>query len=87
MEDPRDDHLTGVKRVLRYVAGTRGYGLHYTRQEEEKPKLVGFSDADLAGDVDTRKSTSGIIYFLAGNPITWQSSKQKVVALSGCVAR
>jgi hypothetical protein len=84
MEDPRDDHLTGVKRVLRYVAGTRGYGLHYTRQEEEKPKLVGFSDADLAGDVDTRKSTSGIIYFLAGNPITWQSSKQKVVALSSC---
>jgi len=84
MEDPREDHLTGVKRVLRYVAGTQGYGLHYTRQEEEKPKLVGFSDADLAGDVDTRKSTSGIIYFLAGNPITWQSSKQKVVALSSC---
>jgi len=84
MEDPREDHLTGMKRVLRYVAGTQGYGLHYTRQEEEKPKLVGFSDADLAGDVDTRKSTSGIIYFLAGNPITWQSSKQKVVALSSC---
>ena len=31
MEDPREDHLTGVKHVLRYVAGTRGYGLHYTR--------------------------------------------------------
>jgi len=31
MEDPREDHLTGVKHVLRYVAGARGYGLHYTR--------------------------------------------------------
>jgi hypothetical protein len=36
----------------------------------------------MAGDIDTRKSTSGVIFFLGGNPITWQSVKQKVVALS-----
>jgi hypothetical protein len=47
---------------------------------------MGYSDADLAGDVDQRKSTSGIAFFLNNSPITWQSSKQKVVALSSCEA-
>jgi hypothetical protein len=32
--------------------------------------LTGFSDADFAGDVDVRKSTTGIIFFLTNNPIT-----------------
>ncbi|WVZ49440.1 hypothetical protein U9M48_000802, partial [Paspalum notatum var. saurae] len=39
---------------------------------------------DMVGDIDGRKSTSGIIYFLDGNPVTWQSQKQRVVALSSC---
>lgn len=86
MEKPHEDHLNAVKRVLRYVAGTRDYGLHYARREDERARLVGYSDADMAGDVDTRKSTSGVIFFLGGNPITWQSTKQKVVALSSCEA-
>lgn len=32
--------------------------------------LTGFSDADFAGDVDARKSTTGVIFFLANSPIT-----------------
>jgi len=40
-------------------------------RKKRSPSWSGYNDADLAGDVDTRKSTSGIIYFLAGNPITW----------------
>ena len=47
---------------------------------------MGYSDSDLAGDVNDRKSTSGLIFFLAGGPIAWQSAKQKVVALSSCEA-
>jgi hypothetical protein len=82
MEAPHEDHLSALKRVLRYVAGTCGLGLHYTRGEALK--LTGYNDADLAGDVDQCKSTSGIIFFLGDNPITWQSSKKKVVALSFC---
>ena len=50
------------------------------------PRLLGYSDSDLAGDVNDRKSTSGLIFFLAGGPIAWQSAKQKVVALSSCEA-
>jgi hypothetical protein len=40
----------------------------------------------MAGDVDDRKSTSGILFMLGGNPVTWQSQKQKIVALSSCEA-
>jgi len=75
-----------VKRVLRYLAGTRGYGLHYGRKKGDALKLIGYSDADMAGDIDSRKSTSGVIFFLGDSPITWQSAKQKVVALSSCEA-
>lgn len=40
----------------------------------------------MASDVDSRKSTSGIVFFLRGNLISWQSSRQRVVALSECEA-
>jgi hypothetical protein len=82
MEEPTTEHLAAVKRVLRYVAGTLDYDCHYTRKKDAQ--LVGFSDSDLAGDIDTRKSTTGVVFFLGNNIITWQSQKQKVVALSSC---
>jgi hypothetical protein len=44
--------------------------------------LLGYSDSDLASDVNYRKRTIGLIFFLAGGPIAWQSAKQRVVALS-----
>ncbi|EEC81933.1 hypothetical protein OsI_25798 [Oryza sativa Indica Group] len=84
MEKPTTEHLAAVKQVLRYVAGSIGYGCHYKRKKDAS--LVGYSDSDLAGDVDTRKSTSGVFFFLGDNLITWQSQKQKVVALSSCEA-
>jgi hypothetical protein len=46
--------------------------------------LTRFSDADFAGDVDARKCTTWVIFFLMNSPITWQSTKQKVVAQSSC---
>jgi hypothetical protein len=86
LEAPREDHLIAVKRVLRYLAGTQSHGLHYTKRHAGLPKLVGYSDVDMGGDIDDRKSTSGIFFFLGGNPITWQAAKQRVVALSSCEA-
>jgi hypothetical protein len=45
---------------------------------------VGYSDADLAGDLDDRKSTTGSLFLINGCPVTWQSVKKKTVALSSC---
>jgi hypothetical protein len=84
MEAPTTEHLVAVKRVLRYVAGTLQFGCCYQRNKEAQ--LVGYSDSDLAGDIDTRKSTTGVFFFLGSNVITWQSQKQRVVALSSCEA-
>jgi hypothetical protein len=38
----------------------------------------------MAGDINTRKSTSDIIFFIGDNPITLQACQKKVVALSSC---
>jgi hypothetical protein len=57
MERPTSEHLTAVKRILRYIAGTIDYGCYYKRGGREL-KLLGYSDADMDGDVDTRKSTT-----------------------------
>jgi hypothetical protein len=85
MEAPTTEHLAAVKRIIRYVAGTIDYGCCYKRGSAEA-KLLGFSDADMGGDVDTRKSTTGVLFFFGPCAITWQSQKQKVVALSSCEA-
>lgn len=44
--------------------------------------FVGYSDADYAGDISTRRSTSGYVFLLGGNNISWCSERQKSVALS-----
>jgi hypothetical protein len=82
LEEPRKDHLAAVKKILCYVVGTCNWGLWFGRKKGNQALLTGFSDADFAGDVDARKSTTEVIFFLVNSPITWQSTKQKVVAQS-----
>ena len=50
------------------------------------PILSGYSDANFARDIYTRRSTSGIIFMLTGAPISWQSRAQATVALSSTEA-
>src|SRR4051812_48556140 len=66
--DPRESHLTAVKRILRYLKGTTNVGLVYKRSKEYN--LVGFCDADYAGDRIERKSTSGSCQFLGSHLIS-----------------
>ena len=70
MAEPREDHLAAVKHLLRYVAGTRDYGLVYPRRSRGELELIGFSDSDMAGDVDGRQSTTGMLFFLGACPIS-----------------
>ncbi|KAK8455568.1 hypothetical protein SEVIR_4G141001v4 [Setaria viridis] len=86
MEKPRQEHLAAVKHLLRYIAGTIDYGLVYPKLTKGDSRLIGYSDSDLGGDVDERKSTAGVIFFLGGMVISWSSQKQKTVALSTCEA-
>jgi len=68
--------------LLRYIAGTITHGCVYRRGDGED--LVGYSDPDHASDVDSRKSTSGVFFFLGSSPASWQSVRKKVVAASSC---
>jgi hypothetical protein len=86
MEKPQEEYLMAVKHILRYIAGTVDSGVFYPRRRGGKAELKGFSDSDLAGCLDSRKSISGVLFFLGESPISWQSSKQKVVAMSSCEA-
>ena len=61
---PTKQHWIGVKRILRYLKGTSGLGLLYTRSNSEE--LVGFSDSDWAGDLEDRRSNSGYLFKLSG---------------------
>jgi hypothetical protein len=84
IHEPHGDHLAAVKHILRYVVGTSSWGLFYPKGGGDEPVLMGYSDSDLVGDVDGRKSTTGMIFFLGQSPIGWQSSKHKIVAMSSC---
>jgi hypothetical protein len=78
-------HQQAVKRIIRYVAGTLGHGLYYPRCSREA-HLIGYSDSDHVGDIDTSKSTSGILFFFSKSLVSWQLVKQQVVTLSSCEA-
>lgn len=78
--NPNSSHLTAVKRIFRYLKGTINHKLQYNKSSNGE--IVGYSDADYAGDIDNRHSTSGQVFMLAGAAISWMSKKQPVVALS-----
>jgi hypothetical protein len=85
LSEPHEDHLIVVKHILRYVAGTMNWGI-MMKKGSGKTALVGFTNSDFAGDVDSRKITYGVFFFLNENPITWQSTKHSMVAESSCEA-
>ena len=83
MQKPSEADLIAVKRIMRYLKGTAAYGLNYCSTGST---LVGYSDADWAGDKDSRRSTSGYAFQLGKNLISWSSKKQSTVALSSSEA-
>uniref|UniRef100_A0AAV1V9Q8 Reverse transcriptase Ty1/copia-type domain-containing protein n=1 Tax=Peronospora matthiolae TaxID=2874970 RepID=A0AAV1V9Q8_9STRA len=74
MENPQQEHWTAVKRIFRYLQGTKSHGLRF--QPSDKIDFRGYSDADWAGDHADRKSTSGYTFMLMGAPVSWGSKKQ-----------
>ena len=87
--DPGEPHWNAVKRIMRYLKGTKEKKLIYASPwsqavefENYVPSITAFSDADYAGCLDTRRSTTGYIVKLDGNTITWSTKRQSTVAAS-----
>ncbi|CAL2280003.1 unnamed protein product [Prunus armeniaca] len=84
MNNPTEVHFQLVKRILRYIQGPLHYGLTYS--SSVPVSVSAYSDADWAGDITTRRSTTGFVVFLGSNPISWQSKKQGSVSRSSTEA-
>jgi hypothetical protein len=86
MQCPSRAHHVALTHVLVYLSRTVDLGITYSIGDPMGVnKLYGFSDANFAGDPDTRRSKSGWIMFMGG-PISWKSKDQATVALSTCDA-
>ncbi|XP_050141082.1 uncharacterized mitochondrial protein AtMg00810-like [Malus sylvestris] len=83
MHHPLECHYMAVKRILRYLKGTLGYGITFQSGDLD---LRAFSDADWVGDPNDRRSTSGFVILLSSNPISWSSKKQHTVSRSSTEA-
>ncbi|KAJ1039781.1 hypothetical protein NDA10_006566 [Ustilago hordei] len=86
MCEPSQEHYQAAQRVLRYLKSTRQVGLVYRASESQEP-LVAHSDANWASDATIqRRSTSGSVALVYGNPVAWKSATQKCVSLSAVEA-
>ena len=81
-QNPNSKHIAAVKRVIRYLKGTLTHGITYGTDDG----LLGYTDADWASDVETRRSLGAYIFLLYGGPISWSSKRQQSIALSSCEA-
>ena len=83
--DPGLQHISALKCMLRYLAGTKSYGIRYTAEPDKTNLFHGYADAAYS-NLDERKSTSGYVFIAGKGAITWRSKKQLVVALSSTEA-
>ncbi|RVW63221.1 Retrovirus-related Pol polyprotein from transposon RE1 [Vitis vinifera] len=84
MNNPNEEHMEAVYRILRYLKLTLGKGLFFEKNQRRDIEV--FSDADWVGSVQDRRSTSGYCTYVWGNLVTWRSKKQSVVSRSSAEA-
>ena len=77
MANPSMEHWTAAKAVLRYIVGTLDQGITF---RQTSITVEGYCDADFAGDLNTRKSTTGFVFICNGGAISWSSKLQPTVA-------
>ena len=79
MNNPGKEHWMAVKWILRYLKGSINQALFFGGSNIS---LQGYVDADMAGDIDNRRSTTGYVFTIGGTTVSWVSKIQSVVALS-----
>ena len=77
---PKESHVLAVKRIFRYLKGTKDFGLWYLKGKDLS--LIAYIDADWAGCIDDRRSTSGAVFYLGECLVSWLSKKQSSISLS-----
>nr|KYP46490.1 Copia protein [Cajanus cajan] len=84
MHHPRERHMQAVDKILQYLKSSPGKGLLFKREDTLTMKI--YTDADYAGSITDRKSTSGYCMFLGDSLVTWRSKKQDRVSRSSAEA-
>jgi len=74
------DRWKAANKVMRYLQGTKDFMLMY--KQTNCLEVIGYSDSDYAGCVDSQKSTSAYIFMLAGGDVFWRSAKQTLTTTS-----
>ena len=72
VSNPENDHWKPLERVMRYLKGTMDYGIHYTGYPRV---LEGYSDSNWISDADEIKVTSGYVFTLGGEAVSWKYCK------------
>jgi hypothetical protein len=86
MQAPTTVDAAACDRVFRYLAGTKDHGLLFGRDASDELRVSVYADSDWGSDRYDRKSITGWVAMLGGDPVSWASKKQKVVAQSTCEA-
>lgn len=81
---PTKTHCNAAWRVIWYLKGSPGKGLFFPKSSHMQ--LLGFTDADWAGCVDTRRSITGFCFFLGSSLVSWWTKKQNTVSRSSSEA-
>ncbi|SGY51134.1 BQ5605_C001g00968 [Microbotryum silenes-dioicae] len=81
------EHWEALKHILRYLVGTRNFGIRYQKSFQPMSAILeGFVDADHGADPVTRRSVSGYVFMCAGGAISWIAKRQTLVTLSSTKA-
>jgi hypothetical protein len=84
MHAPRDCHWALIKRILRYIRDITHHGVHLFALSNAQ--ITAYFDADWAGCLDTRRSTSGYCIFLDNPLVSWSSKQQTIISRSSAEA-
>jgi hypothetical protein len=84
METPKESHWKVGKIILRYVNGTKDFGVIYSTSEDFR--LIGYTDNDCGGNIDDMKSTFGYTFDFGIGIVLWESRKHPIVTLSSTEA-
>ncbi|GLI60516.1 hypothetical protein VaNZ11_002522 [Volvox africanus] len=81
MSAPTEQHWRAAKAVVRFSLATPQCGIVFGGERVEEG-LIGYTDSDYAGCIESCKSTGGYVFTLHGGSVSWSSRLQRTVTSS-----